>query len=107
MPDLPSFLMKPRWSQTEALIPPTRDHHPLGCHRPLNADRPVFDKIIQVLVPGDSQAKNSGTVCSSTTIRRRDEWINAGIIGLELADLTVDRRIIRAPARGIGRKNRG
>lgn len=66
----------------------------------------MFDKLIQVLVLGAAYVKIADSTCSATTIRRRrDEWIRQGIftkleqicldsfdkmIGLELADLSVD-----------------
>jgi len=61
------------------LIPPVIDEHPLGCHRPRVPDRVVFDKLIQVLVLGAASEKIADSTCSATTIRRRDEWIAAGV----------------------------
>ncbi|GAA1495338.1 hypothetical protein GCM10009628_03400 [Paeniglutamicibacter kerguelensis] len=116
MPALPTFLIEPLRCQFEALIPPVRDRHPLGCHRPRITDRLVFDKLIQVLVLGASYEKIGDTGCSATTIRRRrDAWINAGsfaaleqicqeayyrIIGMELENLTVDGCIVKPPCGG-------
>lgn len=116
MPALPSFLIKPLWSQFKALIPKVKDEHPWGCHRPRISDRIIFEKLIQVLVLGASYEKISDSTCSATTIRRRrDEWIAAGvfldleqiclenydrIVGLELEDLTVDGCIVKAPCGG-------
>ena len=92
------------------------DTHPLGCHRPRITDRIVFDKLIQVLVLGASDAKIADTTCSATTLRtRRDEWITAGIFdeleqiclesydrinGLDLENLSVDGCIVKAPCGG-------
>jgi len=72
--------------------------HPLGCHRPRIPDR------------------LADSTCSATTIcSRRDEWITAGvftrieqicleaydrIVALDLADLTVDGCIVKAPCGG-------
>ena len=116
MPALPSSLIEPLWDQFAALIPPRVDTHPLGCHRPRIADRVVFDKLLQVLVLGASYDKAGDRTCSATTIRnRRDEWIAAGlfeqleqlcldaydqIVGLELADVTVDGCIVKCPCGG-------
>jgi transposase len=54
-------------------------HHPLGCHRPRVPDRVVFDKLIQVLVLGCGYRRIADATCSATALRRRDEWINAGV----------------------------
>lgn len=104
------------WGQFEALIPPPDDSHPLGCHRPRVSDRIVFDKLVQVLVLGAAYEKIADSTCSATTIRRRrDEWIAAGafaaleqiclkaydkMIGLDLANLSVDGCIVKAPCGG-------
>lgn len=85
----------------------------MGCHRPRIPDRVVFDKLVQVLVLGASYEKISDTTCSATTIRRRrDAWIAAGIftaleqicldnydriVGLELNNVCVDGRLVKAP----------
>ncbi|MBB2995157.1 IS5 family transposase [Paeniglutamicibacter cryotolerans] len=116
MPALPSFLIKPLWTQFKALIPPRVDAHPLGCHKPRIPDRLVFDKLIQVLVLGAAYEKISDTTCLATTIRRRrDEWIHAGIfeqleqialesydriVGIDFEDLAVDGCIVKAPCGG-------
>ncbi|MDQ6739030.1 MAG: IS5 family transposase [Actinomycetota bacterium] len=116
MPALPSFIIEPLWAQFEALIPPVRDKHPLGCHRPRVRERIVFDKLIQVLVLGAAYEKIADSTCSATTIRRRrDEWIAAGIFtaleqisldaydrycGLKLEDLVVDGCLVKAPCGG-------
>ncbi len=79
--------------------------HPLGCHRPRISDRTVFEKLVQVLVFGCAYERIADESCSATTLRRRDEWIEAGVmaalrglaleaydklIGLRLSDLAVD-----------------
>lgn len=116
MPAVPSSVIDPLWNQFAALIPERHVTHPWGCHRPRIADRVVFDKLIQVLVFGVAYAKIADSACSATTLRtRRDEWIDAGvfeqleqlcleaydrIVGLDLADLTVDGCIVKAPCGG-------
>ena len=116
MPAVPSSIIEPLWGQFEALIPPPDDSHPLGCHRPRVSDRIVFDKLVQVLVLGAAYEKIADSTCSATTIRRRrDEWIAAGafaaleqiclkaydkMIGLDLANLSVDGCIVKAPCGG-------
>lgn len=107
------------WGQISGGVghPPEREvAHPLGCHRPRIPDRIVFDKLIQVLVLGAAYPTIADSTCSATTIRaRRDEWIAAGVIeapeqlclqaydrvvGLDLAHLTVDGCITKAPCGG-------
>jgi len=116
VPALPSFIINPLWGQFAALLPEHVETHPLGCHNPRVSDRIVFDKLIQVLVLGAGYAKIADSTCSATTIRRRrDEWITAGIfaeleqicldaydrvVGLDLADVTVDGCIVKAPCGG-------
>jgi transposase len=116
VPAVPSSIIDPLWHQFEALIPLVIDEHPLGCHRPRVPDRVVFDKLIQVLVLGAAYVKIADSSCSATTIRRRrNEWIDAGVftrleqicldsfdkmIGLDLANLSVDGCIVKAPCGG-------
>jgi len=119
VPALPSWLADPLWDQFAALLPPRAPFvptHPWGCHRRRIPDRIVFDKLIQVLVLGAAYNKIADPTCSATTIRtRRDEWIAAGafqaleqlclqaydrIVGLHLANLTVDGCITKAPCGG-------
>jgi len=116
VPALPSSVIEPLWSQFAALLPERVVVHPLGCHRPRLPDRVVFDKLIQVLVLGAAYDKIADSTCSATTIRnRRDEWIEAGVfetleqicldaydwvVGVDLADVTVDGCIVKAPCGG-------
>jgi Transposase DDE domain len=90
--------------------------HPFGCHRPRIPDRVVFEKLVAVLVFGCAYWRIADEGCSATTLRRRrDEWIEMGlmdalegialdaydrIIGLELADVSVDGCITKAPCGG-------
>jgi transposase len=76
----------------------------------------VFEKLVQVLVFGCAYHRIADESCSATTLRRRrDEWIEAGvvealqesalesydrIVGLELADVAVDGCITKAPCGG-------
>ena len=116
MPALPSCVIDPLWDQFAALLPERKVVHPLGCHRPRIPDRIVFDKLVQVLVLGASYEKIADSTCSATTIRdRRDEWVDAGVfdrleqlcleaydrvVGLELADISVDGCVVKAPCGG-------
>jgi len=119
VPALPSWLTEPLWDQFAALLP-ARDEfdptHPLRCHRRRISDRVVFDKLVQVLRFGCSYEGIADSTCSASTIRaRRDEWIKAGvfvrlkqialdaydrIVGLLLADISVDGCITKAPGGG-------
>jgi len=116
VPALSSSVIDPIWDQFSALLPARVVSHPWGCHRPRIPDRVVFDKLIQVLVFGIAYARIADPTCSATTIRdRRDEWIAAGlfelleqicleaydrIVGLDLAEVTVDGCIVKAPCGG-------
>lgn len=116
MPALPSSVIDPLWEQFAALLPERDVVHPLGCHRPRIPDRVVFDKLVQSLVFGAAYERLADPTCSATTIRaRRDEWIAAGafarleqisleaydrIVGLDLAQITVDGCIVKAPCGG-------
>jgi hypothetical protein len=100
-------------SQTLALL--CLPYHPLGCHRPRITDRIIFDRLIQVLLFGCAYERIADHACSERTLRRRDEWIAAGIdqhlehiarqaydrmIGLNLEGLAVDGCITKAPCGG-------
>lgn len=116
MPAIPSCIIEPIFEQFAALLPEHEDGHPLGCHNPRISERVVFDKLVQVLVFGCAYAKTADDSCSATTLRRRrDEWINAGVIeklreivldaydwmiGLDLSDIAVDGCITKAPCGG-------
>lgn len=116
MPALQPYIIEPIWGQFEALLAERRTDHPLGCHRPRIPDRVVFEKLVEVLVFGCAYYRISDETCSESTLRRRrDEWIEAGVmerlskivleaydrlIGLELADLAVDGCTTKAPCGG-------
>lgn len=113
MPAVQAWAIEPLWVQFEALLPPHTDTHPWGCHNPRIPDRVVFDKLVAKIVFGGSYDKHADATCSATTIRtRRDEWIAAGVfarleqividtydqvVGPDLADVTVDGQITKAP----------
>jgi transposase len=116
VPAILACIITPIWDQFHALLPDREVRHPLGCHRPRVADRVVFDKLVQVLVFGCAYWRIADPTCSATTLRRRrDEWIDAGImarlqalvldaydqmIGLQLNDIVVDSCITKAPCGG-------
>ena len=116
MPALPPYLIEPIWQQLVALLPERQTNHPLGCHRPRIPDRIVFERLMQVLVFGYAYEKIADGSCSATTLRRRrDEWIEAGVIdslrkmaleaydrmvGLEPSELALDSCITKAPCGG-------
>lgn len=80
----------------------------------------VFEKLVQVLVFGCAYWRISDGACSASTLRRRrDEWIEAGVmdaleemaletyhrtIGLDLADVAVDCCITKAHKAGARRR---
>ncbi len=116
MPALQPYLIEPIWEQFEALLPEREVNHPLGCHRRRVPDRVVFEKLVCVLVFGCAYWRIADEGCSATTTgRRRDEWIEAGLMdslerialrsynrmaGLELSDAPVDACITKAPRGG-------
>lgn len=117
MPALPPYLIEPIWQQFIALLPEREIEHPLGCHRSRIPDRVIFEKLVAVLVFGCAYRRIADGLCSATTLRRRrDEWMNAGVmdalrkialdayddwmIGLELDDVAVDGCITKAPRGG-------
>jgi transposase len=116
VPALEPYLIEPIWQQFEALLPERRTDHPLGCHRSRIPQRVVFEKLVQVLVFGCAYHRIADDTCSESTLRRRrDEWIELGvmerlrqicleaydrIIGLELSEVAVDGCITKAPRGG-------
>ncbi|MCX5103713.1 MULTISPECIES: IS5 family transposase [unclassified Streptomyces] len=116
MPAVEAWAIEPLWVQFEALLPPHPETHPWGCHNPRIPDRIVFDKLVAKLVFGGSYERHADQSCSATTMRtRRNEWIAAGVfarleqivletydrvVGLDLADITVDGQITKAPCGG-------
>ena len=116
MPALPPYIIEPIFEQFCALLPEHETDHPLGCHRRRIPDRVVFEKLVQILVFGCAYERIADGSCSESTLRRRrDEWIELGVmerlreisldaydrlIGLELADLAVDGCITKAPCGG-------
>jgi transposase len=116
VPALQPYLIKPIWEQFAALLPERQTNHPLGCHRSRIPARLVFEKLVQVLVFGCAYERIADRSCSATTLRRRrDEWIEAGvmatlrelalqaydkIIGLQLSEVAVDCCITKAPCGG-------
>lgn len=116
MPAVKPYIIDPIWEQFAALLPERQETHPLGCHNPRIPEKVVFDKLVQVLVFGCAYERIADESCSATTLRRRrDEWINAGVmeslqqivldaydgmIGLDLSDIAVDGCITKAPCGG-------
>jgi transposase len=116
MPALQKYIIEPIWEQFCALLPERDVDHPLGCHRSRIPDRVVFEKLVQILVFGCAYWRIADQTCSATTLRRRrDEWIEAGVmdrleemareaydraIGLDLSEVAVDCCITKAPCGG-------
>ena len=116
MPAVPDYIIEPIWEQFAELLPDGEVDHPLGCHNPRIPDRVIFDKLVQVLVFGCAYRRIADRTCSATTLRRRrDEWIDSGVmgalrgivldaydrmIGLDLSDVAVDCCITKAPCGG-------
>ncbi len=116
MPALPPYLIEPIWQQFKALLPERHTDHPLGCHRSRIPERVVFEKLVQVLVFGCAYERIADGSCSESTLRRRrDEWIELGLmdrlrricleaydrlIGLKLSEVAVDCCVTKAPRGG-------
>jgi hypothetical protein len=116
VPALPPYISEPIFEQFAALLPDREVDHPLGCHRPRIPERVVFEKLLQILVFGCAYWRIADESCSASTLRRRrDEWIEAGvmdmlqglvlesydrIIGLQFSDVAVDGCITKAPCGG-------
>ena len=116
MPALPPYIIEPIFEQFCALLPERKTNHPLGCHRSRIPDSVVFEKLVQILVFGCAYERIADASCSESTLRRRrDEWIELGlmerlrricleaydrIIGLELSEVAVDCCITKAPRGG-------
>jgi transposase len=116
VPAIQPYIIEPIWEQFYALLPEHKTDHPLGCHRRRIPDHVVFEKLVQILVFGCAYERIADGSCSESTLRRRrDEWIELGVmerlreisldaydrlIGLELADLAVDGCITKAPCGG-------
>jgi transposase len=112
----PPYLIEPIWEQFRALLPERKTNHPLGCHRSRIPERIVFEKLLEVLVFGCAYERIADTTCSESTLRRRrDEWIELGVmerlreicleaydhlIGLELSEVAVDCCTTKAPCGG-------
>ena len=109
------------WAAVEALLPAREDNHPLGCHNPRISDRICFRGILIRLVTGCSWETAEwlldGAVSDTTLRARRDEWVEAGvfdalatealagydrIVGLDLAEVSVDGSQHKAPCGGEG-----
>ena len=119
MPAIPSSLLEPVWVQFDALLPERPEFdptHPLGCHRQRVPNRVVFAHVVDALVHGSGYERIATKACSERTIRRRlHAWAQAGLgeqlhalalaaydrmIGLDLADVSVDGCITKAPCGG-------
>ena len=90
--------------------------HPLVCHKSRIPDRMVFEKLLRVLVFSCAYRRIADEECPESTLhRRRDEWIDPGLIealreialsaydrtiGLQPAYVAVDGCITKAPCGG-------
>jgi hypothetical protein len=55
--------------------------HPLGCHRRRIPERVVFEKLVQVLLFGCAYERIADASCKQSTLRRRrEEWIELGVM---------------------------
>ncbi|MET7420891.1 IS5 family transposase [Dactylosporangium sp. NPDC005555] len=119
MPALSSSLLEPVFVQFAELWPERPEFdptHPLGCHRRHIPNRVVFEHVIAALVHGSGYEVIATAGCSDRTIRRRLHlWAAAGLgeqihalaldaydrmIGLDLADVSADGAITKAPCGG-------
>jgi len=83
VPSLPPYLIETIFEQFCSLLPERKTNHPLGCHKPRISERVVFEKLVQILVLGCAYQRIAEESCSESTLRRRrDEWIELGVIYL-------------------------
>jgi hypothetical protein len=81
VPALQPYIIEPIFEQFEALLPERKTNHPLGCHKPRIPDRVVFGKLVEVLVFGYAYWRIADESCSESTLRRRrNEWIELGVM---------------------------
>ena len=116
MPTIQPYIIEPIWEQFSALLPERKIDHPPGCHRRRIPNRVVFEKLVEILVFGCAYWRIADGSCSESTLRRRrNEWIELGLmeqlreisldayhrlIGLELGDVAVDGCATKAPCGG-------
>jgi transposase len=119
VPAVPSSLFEPLWDQFSALLPQRPEFdptHPLGCHKRRIPDKTVFRLVVEALVHGSGYERVATAECSDWTIRDRlKQWSRLGLaqelhrialagydqmIGLDLADLSVDGCHTKAPCQG-------
>ena len=81
MPAIQPYIIEPIWEQFRVLLPERKTDHPLGCHRQRIPDRVVFEKLVEILVFGCAYWRIADEGCSESTLRRRrDEWIELGLM---------------------------
>src|SRR5262245_33105805 len=70
------------WKAVEPIIPVPVDTHPLGCHRRRVNNFVAFKGIIARIVTGCSWEVAGWAVgtSESTLLRRRSEWLRAGVL---------------------------
>jgi transposase len=107
------------WQAIEPIIPTPVDNHPLGCHRRRVNNFVAFKGIIARIVTGCSWEVAGWAVgtSESTLLRRRSEWLRAGVfrhlaamalsgydtmIGLQLSRICIDTSQHKAPMGGEG-----
>ena len=101
MPALQRYIIEPIWEQFAALLPDRKTDHPLGCHRPRIPDRVVFEELVQILVFGCAYWRIADEGCSAATLRRRrDEWMEAGLMDAPEEISARDLRPGHRPAAG-------
>jgi len=121
VPLLPASLTEPLWVQFSTLFneddrPEFAATHPWGCHRRPIPNPVVFDHVLAALVHGSGYKRIATPGCSDRTIRRRLlDWAERDVgvdllkaalaaydqmIGLDLADLSVDGSITKSPCGG-------
>ena len=81
MPALQPYIIEPIFEHFEALLPEQKTNHPLGCHKLRIPDRGLFGKLVEVLVFGCAYWRIADESCSESTLRRRrNEWIELGVM---------------------------
>ena len=88
MPALEPYIIEPIWEQFRPPCPSDRPTIRSAATAHASPSRVVFEKLVQVLVFGCAYQRIADESCSESTLRRRrDEWIELGLMEQAQGDL--------------------